>query len=43
MKENMGWLAHKDLPIAGNDTEIKARVKEWVDNAGIDSVLPSVP
>ena len=39
MSENREWLAHKGLPTAGKSAELKARVKEWLDNAVIQTVM----
>ena len=42
MSKNKEWLAHKGLSTAGKAAELKARVKEWVDNDHMLAPLPAV-
>ena len=42
VKENKEWLANKGLSTAGKAADLKARVKEWVDNAAVATTLKAV-
>ena len=42
MKENKERLANKGLSTAGKAADLKARVKEWVDNAAVATTLKAV-
>ena len=39
-KENKVWLKHKGLLTSGNAKELKARVKDYVDNIATLAVVP---
>ena len=39
-KENKAWLKHKGLLTSGNVKELKARVKDYVDNIATLAVVP---